>query len=492
MNTLATIFKTSYLNILHNVEDSIANYSSSGALIPDNNVLGLKTVNNKRGYYDNRPSSAQNRVIINEDSDDFKQHLVLGAHKNYRVSIDWREPTVETTMSTAERYLLPAIYMTTYQTAHDALYPEETEGYTLSNKETYVSKRMFDYARRLTSQEHMTISMDSEGVEKRTTDVFVAHSKYSCTVGYASTPEDKYDEWTDPDKYLSPSDFPTCCGGHIAYTSPRYEQRPVATGEIDDFGNIIYTNQPVHVGEWYHYKHRHYSHTEVNYIATMSIEYGINTNPELEDNIRAEYKLSEADGFTAEDLDNVAANKESMLRIYMGSAGLIDLGMGFISPIRASDAHKVRISSHYGETDDVWHIEPHEGTDFAKVNSSYNVTGLDCLAICDAKVLKIGWMNSNNHSDGFGYRVVLQPVTENGTPIQYEGKDIQIYYGHCLAEHGLNIRAGQIVRKGDVVAKIGNTGNSSGPHLHLEIRLVSSNGSWQTVNPEGTISGLPQ
>ena len=48
------------------------------------------------------------------------------------------------------------------------------------------------------------------------------------------------------------------------------------------------------------------------------------------------------------------------------------------------------------------------------------------------------------------------------------GNGVETYYGHCSK---LYVKAGQHVNQGDAIAAVGNTGNSTGPHLHLEIRL---------------------
>jgi murein DD-endopeptidase MepM/ murein hydrolase activator NlpD len=46
------------------------------------------------------------------------------------------------------------------------------------------------------------------------------------------------------------------------------------------------------------------------------------------------------------------------------------------------------------------------------------------------------------------------------------GKGITARYAHCSA---LLVSAGQEVAVGQVIAQVGSTGNSTGPHLHLEV-----------------------
>lgn len=55
------------------------------------------------------------------------------------------------------------------------------------------------------------------------------------------------------------------------------------------------------------------------------------------------------------------------------------------------------------------------------------------------------------------------------------GNDMQTYYAHCKE---LYVSRGDTVNQGDVIAAVGSTGNSTGPHLHLELRF---NGN--PVNP---------
>ncbi|KJY83720.1 peptidase M23 [Vibrio galatheae] len=50
-----------------------------------------------------------------------------------------------------------------------------------------------------------------------------------------------------------------------------------------------------------------------------------------------------------------------------------------------------------------------------------------------------------------------------------------------------NVRSGQFVSKGDVIATCGNSGNSTGPHLHYEVRFLG-----RALNPQYTIDWTPE
>ena len=51
------------------------------------------------------------------------------------------------------------------------------------------------------------------------------------------------------------------------------------------------------------------------------------------------------------------------------------------------------------------------------------------------------------------------------------GNGFVTLYGHCSK---ILVEPGQQVKKGEEIAKVGNTGRSTGPHLHLEIQLYGS------------------
>ena len=59
------------------------------------------------------------------------------------------------------------------------------------------------------------------------------------------------------------------------------------------------------------------------------------------------------------------------------------------------------------------------------------------------------------------------------------GNGVQIYYGHCSK---LYAKVGDKVNAGDIIAAVGSTGNSTGNHLHFEIKIIGV-----SVNPQNYI-----
>ena len=94
----------------------------------------------------------------------------------------------------------------------------------------------------------------------------------------------------------------------------------------------------------------------------------------------------------------------------------------------------------------------HKGIDWAVP------TGTAVFASCGGTVAKAGW------GSGYGYVVYINH--EDGS---------QTRYGHLSK---VLVKAGQTVKQGERIALSGNTGVSTGPHLHFEILM---NG--KQVNP---------
>lgn len=114
-----------------------------------------------------------------------------------------------------------------------------------------------------------------------------------------------------------------------------------------------------------------------------------------------------------------------------------------------------RISAHYGYYR--WGGR-HWGVDIAGPGSS----GKKIVAVQSGKVTYAGW-----DSTGHGYRVIIN-----------HGGGLETCYSHTK-KGSITVKVGQYVEQGEVIARVGSTGNTTGPHLHFE---VHKNG--RKVNPE--------
>ena len=77
-------------------------------------------------------------------------------------------------------------------------------------------------------------------------------------------------------------------------------------------------------------------------------------------------------------------------------------------------------------------------------------------------------------STGYGNYVVIQHLSD-------EGKRFYTLYGH-MVDGSIAVAEGSEVKVGQVLGIMGSTGNSTGPHLHFEVRL-NDNTSSNAVNP---------
>lgn len=122
---------------------------------------------------------------------------------------------------------------------------------------------------------------------------------------------------------------------------------------------------------------------------------------------------------------------------------------GYVLPVNA------RVSTAYGVAGSSWSSGYHTGMDFAVS------TGTSVKSIAAGTVVSSGW------GGAYGNEVVIRHA---------DGKYSQ--YAHLSS---LSVSAGQPVSAGQQIGLSGSTGNSSGPHLHFEVRTGPAYGS--AINP---------
>jgi murein DD-endopeptidase MepM/ murein hydrolase activator NlpD len=130
------------------------------------------------------------------------------------------------------------------------------------------------------------------------------------------------------------------------------------------------------------------------------------------------------------------------------------------------------------------------------------------FARADANLLPAGWPISGRLGDGFGHRsdpfsgegamhTGIDISAPKGTSVKATADGIVMYanwntgYGRCvIVDHGngyqtlyghlsqIGVIEGEEIRQGEIVGRVGNSGHSTGPHLHYEVRVHST-----PVNP---------
>lgn len=113
-------------------------------------------------------------------------------------------------------------------------------------------------------------------------------------------------------------------------------------------------------------------------------------------------------------------------------------------------------------------------------------TGIDIDALKGSPVLAAGpgtvvWANwgffsgvEDNESDPYGQAVSIRH------DFGYQGKPLFTVYAHMSK---IEVTVGQHVEAGELLGLVGSTGNTTGPHLHFEVRL-EYNTFHHTLNPE--------
>jgi uncharacterized protein YgiM (DUF1202 family) len=116
-----------------------------------------------------------------------------------------------------------------------------------------------------------------------------------------------------------------------------------------------------------------------------------------------------------------------------------------------------RITQRFGLRESVYGADGHMGVDYGCV------TGTPIWSVADGIVDKSG-------TDPGGYGEYVR--------IWHPALNIYTLYGHFSQR---KVKVGDTVKQGDTIGLSGNTGNSTGPHLHYEIRLATGKDQWVAV-----------
>ncbi len=159
-------------------------------------------------------------------------------------------------------------------------------------------------------------------------------------------------------------------------------------------------------------------------------------------------------GGAVEDLQNTSDVKEETTKeLSQSEQDIINVKntTTFIKPIEGI------ISSKYGQRDTATGRVPK------------NHTGTDIAANLGTKI----------KSATDGEVVLASEEGDYGKHLKIQIGEVSIIYAHC---NNLYVKQGDKVTQGQEIAEVGSTGNSTGPHLHFEIRI-----SERTVDPQSIL-----
>lgn len=132
-----------------------------------------------------------------------------------------------------------------------------------------------------------------------------------------------------------------------------------------------------------------------------------------------------------------------------------EVAQGWVKPVSGN------VTTGYKASGSAWASGHHTGVDF------HAATGTVVKAVHDGTVVKAGWGGS------YGNEIVIKH--SNGVYTQY---------AHLSS---INVKVGTKVSTGRMIGLSGSTGNTTGPHLHFEVRTGVSYGS--DINPVTFMSG---
>ncbi|MFH8901910.1 M23 family metallopeptidase [Streptomyces coeruleorubidus] len=165
----------------------------------------------------------------------------------------------------------------------------------------------------------------------------------------------------------------------------------------------------------------------------------------------AQAKAAQAEAAKAEKAAKAAAVKKAAA----AKKAAVKKAAKKATPSWVDPVKKYKLSASFAQNGGMWQ-STHSGQDFAVPS------GTQVVAAHGGTVVKAG---GNGAGDGPAYGNAVVIKHGNGTYSQY---------AHLSK---VKVSIGQVVKTGQEIARSGNTGNSSGPHLHFEIRTTANYGS---------------
>lgn len=168
-----------------------------------------------------------------------------------------------------------------------------------------------------------------------------------------------------------------------------------------------------------------------------------------EENVNSEVAIG---GANEENVTDLEADKVETEELSQAEQDIVNVKntTTFIKPIEGI------ITSKFGQRDTATGTVPK------------NHTGVDIAADIGTKI----------KSSTEGEVVLASTEGDYGIHLKIQIGEVSIIYAHC---NELYVKQGDIVKQGQEIAEVGSTGNSTGPHLHFEIRYQERKVDPQTI-----------
>lgn len=250
-------------------------------------------------------------------------------------------------------------------------------------------------------------------------------------------------------------------GTNIAFTTlknePAYEKKLVSRAELIEEQNLIQELKENNTNITYKYYEVSLNNETKACVDTIEDAEKIvkeikeefcNEELELEIQIQEQYTLN-SEEINTETLEIASNNVEEAAKIIEENSK----ALAIINDVKLSVLPvNGNITSRYGERSSI-RRSTHTGLDIA------------CSTGTPIKTVAEGTVIFASSCGSYGNLVKID-----------HGNGVETWYGHCSK---ICTTVGDKVNAGDLIALVGSTGNSTGPHLHLEIRIDG-----QTVNPQ--------
>jgi len=204
-------------------------------------------------------------------------------------------------------------------------------------------------------------------------------------------------------------------------------------------------------------------------------------------------KTSKTTTDTSSSLDSAAPDTPLDLAFPLADPGAFDTVLGVDhDPVDHSDEGPIgeAICADYMGRAFPHCYDQHEGTDYILAGSweAMDAGSVEILAAADGVVVETVDGNYDRCHANFETGDIDcdgHEMRSNRVTVEHTGTDGSLWrtrYLHMMKD-SVAVEEGQVVSTGDVLGKVGSSGRSSFPHLHLELQEPGPTGEWRILDP---------